>query len=117
MLGLHHPTFLALHFRPIHLPNRIPTQINRTPINVATTATTTLTKVILEHRQLKGRARSSHRSFHPSGQMVSVRMGASIPNGYLKTVLGTQVCDVSHHEQGYGLFGERHAGQCGRIQH
>ena len=80
-LILHHPAFLALHFLPNHLPNLILSQIVRRLNSVAKTATTTLTKVMLEHRQLKGRARSSHLSRHPKGQISSVFMGARMPNG------------------------------------
>ncbi len=84
--------------------------------SVASTATTTLTNVMLEQRQLNGRALSSHRSRHPNGHSSSVFDGERMPNGYSNTVFGTQVWEVAHHEHGYLFDGERQAGQCGFVQ-
>jgi hypothetical protein len=77
--------------RRAHRPNDTTIQINSMAHNVAKTATTTLTKVMLEHRQLNGRARNSHLSRHASGQTSEDFIGAKMPKGYEKTVLGTHV--------------------------
>ncbi|KIX95231.1 uncharacterized protein Z520_09148 [Fonsecaea multimorphosa CBS 102226] len=80
-LGLHQPCFLPLHFLPAHLPNLTPAKIKHKLSNVASTATTTLRNVMLEHRQLNGRARISHRSRHAKGQMSADFKGERMPNG------------------------------------
>jgi hypothetical protein len=84
--------------------------------SVASIATTTLTNVMLEQRQLNGRALSSQRSRHPNGHNSSVLNGERIPNGYSNTVFGTHVWEVAHQEHGYLFEGERQAGQCGFVQ-
>lgn len=80
--ALHHPSSRPLHFLPAHRPTLMLDKITSRPRSVASTATTTLTNVILEQRQLNGRARNSHLSRHASGQISADSKGDRIPNGY-----------------------------------
>ena len=109
---LHQPGCLFLHFLQPHLPSFHKTQIKSTPNNVLRTPTTTDINVMVEQRQEKGLALISHRSRQPRGQIFSLRMGARIGNEW---ALGTQVCDMAHHEQ--GCREPRQSSQLMRRQH
>ena len=93
----------------------IKTWITRIARSVASTATTTLIRVIVEHLHENGFALSSHLSRQDIGQISSYLMGARMANGFGKRSFGTQTCDVGHQEQGLDV--ERHDSQFGCSQH